>query len=381
MAQLQAQVVALGTENQALREELQRLQGRQEAVAQAGVTLLGGGARLLVPLLDRERVVRSFGKLAATISGFAGPPAQWPRRDQVLGETREFLESCVRFVIRRRLFVLLFSLLATAIPIIQIYLVMQQNEIIENQTRFAEMQVYDVVSRSMVDGNRNARLMTSALLSRSDLGFLDGVVDEAFDRDLGVITDREGVDAAHRRLEDAAFRGHVIRAVVRGIEARTGEGDAGSLYEQTRPMLARILADAADRVPVILRLGETRAEEIDGDLREQVDHYLVQVGEALRMHARLSRATDEEDAFAGDVEPFLARASQLAPRKSKFGDAYRFGLEDFLIDVGSGAELDGSGGSDDPEKARADGVQWLRDHVDSGKIDWSGLQAQVAGER
>jgi hypothetical protein len=376
VAALHAQVSALQAENAQLRQELQRIQQHTQAVADTRRALLSGGARLLVPLLDRQFVARSFGQLAMTAARFSGPREDWPTRDELLGETRTFLESCLRFVIRRRTVITFFSLLATAIPVIQVYLVMQQNQIIENQTRFAEMQVYDVVSRSMVDGNRNARLMTSALLARSDLDFLSGVVDEAFDEDLGVIAGREGVDARTRRLEDAAFRGHLIRAVNRGVQARVATESAGDLDEVAGPMFDAIVRDASDRVPVVLRLGEGETG-MDGDTREQVDHYLLQVGVALRWSGRLARETGQEAAFAKKVAPLLSRTSKIDPSSSAFSDAYRFALQDFAADLGARPEFDAPPSSATAENVAA-GIDWLRQQIGDEDVDWDRLRKQLA---
>jgi hypothetical protein len=167
IAQFQQQLQALYADNEALRAELQRIREREQATAELRANLLRGGGRLLVPLLDRAQVVRSFARLAETTSEFAGPIDRWPARERVLSDARTFMESCVRFAVRRRLFLLIFSLLASAIPIVQVWLVVQQNRIIGNQTEMFEVQVYDLVARSMTEGDRNARLMTGALLSRA----------------------------------------------------------------------------------------------------------------------------------------------------------------------------------------------------------------------
>ena len=175
------QVQILLEENRALRDELARIEERAEAAKQAKARLMRGGLRVLLPLLDRQKVARNFAKLTGTVSDFAGPRSRWPSREQVLADAREFMTSCVRFVIRRRLFLLVFTLIAAAVPAFQLWLVVQQNDIIENQNKFFEIQVYDIVSRSMTEGDRNARQMTSALLANAELEFLQGVVEEAFD--------------------------------------------------------------------------------------------------------------------------------------------------------------------------------------------------------
>ena len=114
---LEQQVHALQEENRSLRAELERIEQRAAAAQEARVRLIRGTWRIMVPLLDRNRVVRSFSRLAQTTSDFANPMSQWPPKEQVLADARDFMESCVRFMIRRRTLILLFSLLATAVPV------------------------------------------------------------------------------------------------------------------------------------------------------------------------------------------------------------------------------------------------------------------------
>jgi hypothetical protein len=380
IAQLEAQIAALQSENVALRQELDRIAARAEATAEARAKVLRGGARLLVPLIDRQRVVRSFSKLAVTVSAFTGPMQGWPGRDQILGDAREFMESCVRFVIRRRLFVMLFAVLAASIPFIQILLVVQQNQIIENQNELAKIQVYDVVSRSMTEGDRNARTMTGALLSHSEPEFLRGVVDEAFNPDLAGIYRQEGTQAQQRRLEDAAFRGHLVRAVVRSVEHRAPHERPRALWDQVQPMLQRILADASDRVYAVLVLGE-RKGELDGSLAEQVDNYLVQIGAAASIYARLARAVDEMDTFHADLRPLLERVSKLSIGGNVFEDAHRSGLERLLFEIALEPEL--GGGPLAPETLTSEavtrGLERLRSSMDSKRVSWDTLAKQVTG--
>jgi hypothetical protein len=301
----------------------------------------------------------------------------------VLGAAREFLESCVRFAIRRRTWLLLFSLIATAIPVIQIWLVVQQNEIIRNQSALLELQVYDIVSRSMTEGDRNARLMTGALLSKADVGFLRGVVEEAFDPNLAGIYREEGVRAQERRLEDAAFRGHLIRAVVRGIE-NSAEVDRSELFVQTRPMLRLILADAADRVPHVFRLSPG-ASETDGALAEQVDNYLAQVVRAMQVYARLARTVGEQEAFAVDVRPLLRRLSSHGTTGSgQFEQALGTAFEHFAFEAALELELgdppvDLDRANLSPDDARRQGLENLRAWVGDEGVAWERL-GSIAGD-
>ncbi len=379
---LQQQIAALQAENQQLRAEIERVRQQQEATARARKQIAIGGARLLVPLLDRQKVVRAFGKLAETTSRFANTPSEWPSRDEILGDAREFMESCVRFAIRRQTFLLFVWLLGASIPVIQLWLVVQQNAIIENQNKFFEIQVYDIVSRSMTEGDRNARLMTGALLSNADLEFLGGVVEEAFDPDLGGIYDAQGVQAGARRLEDAAFRGYLMRAVVRAAETRASD-DPDRLYEQMQPMLHRIVVDAGDRLPEVLRVGDGDANAIDGALAEQVDNYVAQVGGALRIYGRLARSHGDTEAFHADVQVLLARLAKR-PWSGRFGTATRFCIERFLFEVARGSDLDDppiawDDAAASPEQARADGIAALRTELGGDAVDWDRLAKQVEG--
>lgn len=384
---LQQHLQALEQENRALRSELDRLHRKSESGRESRQRLLGGGARLLVPLLDRQRVVRSFGKLATTASEFSGPSSEWPTRERILAETREFLESCVRFTIRRRTLILLFSLFAATVPAIQIWLVFKQNHIIENQTALAEIQVYDIVARSMNEGDRNARQMTGALLANAKLEFLQGVIDEAFDPGLVGVYRAESVNAAQRRLEDAAFRGHLIRAVVRGVERRGRAGTASTeqLYQQAIPMFRRILVDTTERVPEVLRLGR-QAGQFDDAMIEQVDNYLAQVGGLLIVYGRLARAhgEDAQEGFFRDIAPLYRRlASQRGIEQSRFEPVYRSVMQDVLFDLAVAprfgtppANLEAAKLT--PEAALAKGIATLRKGLGADALDWKLFEQQVS---
>lgn len=377
------QVAALIAENARLQAELQAIADRGDASAQARSAVIRGGARVLVPILDRNGVVRSFSNLAQTASAFAGPPDGWPSRDQVLDATRLFGEACVRFAVRRRMFVLLFSLIATAIPVIQVYLVVQQNEIIENQNEFFRIQVYDVVSRSMTEGDRNARLMTGALLANADSEFLADVVEETFDPELAGVWRMDGADAPTRRLEDAAFRGYLAHAVRKSVAQRlSGGSDPDDLPPRTQTMMARVVEDAADRVPQVLSLG-AKGNRTGDALDEQVDNYLAQVGSVLQLYGRLARATDQTDAFVVDVRRLLQRTTKMKLSGNRFEVAFRVALENFLVDVGSGAKLGDPAShapadADEAATARTAGIDALKGLLGDDALDWDALSRQGA---
>lgn len=384
---LEEQVRQLQVENQELREHLARIEKRAAQGKEARARLLRGGFRILVPLLDRQRVARSFAKLAQTTAGLTGPRMDWPTRDEILADAREFLESCVRFVIRRRLFMLFISLLAAAIPAIQIYLVFQQNEIIENQNKFFEIQVYDVVSRSMTEGDRNARLMTGALLANADLDFLRGVVEEAFDPALASVYRAEGVNATERRFEDSAFRGHLLRAVSRSVEVRAAEpgAETDELFAQARPMLRRAVRDAAERIPQLLRLSRGDVA-VDGALAEQVDNYFSQVGGVLRVYGRLARSAEEQTAFYDDIRPLFQRlTTRRDAMESRFAHVYQAVLQDFLFEMATEPKLgdppvnlEQAGLT--PEQALTRGLGNLRRTLGDERMQWDLFEQQMVGQ-
>ncbi|MCX4240571.1 hypothetical protein [Paraliomyxa miuraensis] len=388
---LQQQLYALQAENAALRQELQRLAAQQQASAQRRQQVIRGGGRLLIPLLDRQKVVRSFGKLVETTGGFTAAREQWPTRDEVLTDARLFLESLVRFFIRRRMFFLILGLLGAVIPGIQIWLVVQQNQIIDKQTVLieeqlhqSEIQVFDVVSRSLTEGDRNAKLMTGALLSRAEPRFLEGVIEEAFDPELQGAYQSDAIHAATRRLEDAAFRGHLARAAVRAFhrQLRPEDGTAvdpkavEAIVSTSLPPLRLILRDAADRVPEVLRIG-AQGSASDGALDEQVNGYLVQVGMTMRLHARLLRASGRETELFEDLRPLLQRVKWSELPGSRFAKSWTRAMEELLIELALapdlGAELTAS--SDDATPAK--GLAILREGVAGEGVQWDDLSARV----
>jgi len=378
VAELHAHMQHLQAENHALQMELSRVRQREVEATLRFRASMRFGVRLLIPLLDRHRVVRSFGSLFGTVSRFADVREEWPTSDQILTDARTFAECCVRFAVRRRTWLAMFSILAAMIPCIQVWLVVRQNQIIENQTKLSEIQVYDLVARSMTQGDRNARLVTGALLSRADLEFLAGVIGETFDPDLAVLHDREGIQAVKRRMEDAAFRAPLIRAVVRGVEIREDEQTATSLFAAVGPMLERILRDAEERVTMVLRLAD-ESDANDGELTEQVDAYLAQVGDALQVWWLLGKAAGADAQVVAVVERFLHRVVELPLPKERHGPAYRNAIEALLIAVALEPELDRVtvGTVREPDQAVDKGFELLKARIGGDEVDWAAFRKQI----
>ncbi len=382
---LERELKALRRENELLRERLEGIEARSEQAAKARKRLLGGGLRVLIPLLDRQKVARSFGTLAETVSGYSGAPSQWPSREEVILHTREFLESVVRFVIRRRMIIFVFSLIATLIPAIQIWLVFQQNKIIENQNEFAEVQVFDIVSRSMTEGDRNARIMTGALLANAEIGFLRNVMDEAFDKNAFSLYRREGLDAFARRAKDTAFRGNLIRAAVRIAEKRVAGGeDPKALLREVRPMYRRILEDSEYRLPEVIRTGRGDTG-LTGELLEDVDMYIAQVGELLKVYGRLARTTGETAAYYDDIRGLLTRMSKMSSvDESTFSSTYRVVMQDFLFEEADSITLESGPfrlGNREPEAVLRAGLDALKRALGADALNWKGFLEQVSSQR
>lgn len=379
---LEQQLRELQHENQELRDRLASIEGRKQTIKKAQKQLLRGGWRVLLPMVDRHKVVRSFSKMTETLSNFSNPRAEWPAKDEVLVDARGFLESLVRFHVRRRTVVLLFSLLAFTVPLVQIWLVFQQNRIIEAQTDMAEIQVYDIVARSMTEGDRNARQMTGALLANAKLGFLDGVIEEAFGPGQQDYYRLEGVSAAKRRLEDAAFRGHLVRAVVGAVQHQSDEESLSDIYQKARPMFRQILRDGTHRMPLVLRLGRQNSA-IDDEMAEQVDNYFVQMGGLMRVYSRLARTVRHDEDFYSDVRPMFERLSghDLQPEE-RFTPVYKAVMQDFLFDLAMEPDFESTASLDDegltPEKAIDQGLAKLRRGLGDKALNWAGFRRQVA---
>lgn len=380
---LEDEVESLRRENRMLRERLEGIQAREGKAKAAKKRLMKGSFALLVPLFDRQRVVRSFGKLTETVSGYSGAPSEWPTRDEVLVDTRDFMESVVRFMIRRRTIVLIFSLLATAIPAIQIWLVVKQNEIIENQNTFAKTQVFDVVSRSMTEGDRNAKVMTGALLARSDVQFLKDVIYEAFDPEEVLYRKEDLQEAADRRAEDTAFRGNLIRAAVRAVELQHEAGHpADELMSELQPTIQRILADAQFRIVEIIRAGRG-VNQLKPALVEEVDNYIAQVGALIRVYGRLARSADEAKAFTRDIQPLLGRLSRLRSlQESIFKTTYVPVMESVLFEFADEPDLDHGRfdlGDRNPRDVLEQAFKRMEKIYERQEVDVASLRTQFTG--
>ncbi len=385
--ELEQQIHALHNENQALRAELERIQQRAQRSRETKGKVARIGWRVLIPILDRHKVVRSFAKMANTASGFAGPADAWPTRDDVLVDAKTFIESCVRFVVRRRLFLLIFSIIASTIPIIQLIQIDKQNTIIENQNDFLEIQTYDILVKSLSEQGKRGddasfqTRLAGALMANVKLEFMEGVIEEAFDSEFGIALRPEELDDAELQYRKAGFRGHLMRSTARGVSRRARDGmELEELYPVAQPMFAAILRDAADRLPRVMRLGRG---EVGEDFEEDALYYIYQVGLVLKIYARLSRAVEEEEKFFDNARLLfqeLSRSRFVA--QSRFVPVFRATMTELLIDLGletelSASVLDVDRAGVNPEEASGKGLEKLRAGLGDEEINWKQLQAQI----
>ena len=374
-------------ENQVLRAELQKRIKSEKRAVELKIRALNTSGSLLFSLFDRKKILTNFTNLFETLSRFSGPREQWPSRDDILADSKALSLSWIRFAIRRRTLMFLLALAAFVIPGIQIYLVMQQNEIIKNQNKFFEIEVYDIVARSMTSGEMSAKQMTGALLARSDLGFLDGIVTEVFGAgsDMGASLVSTDADTLARRLRDAAFRGHIILGLARAIEVHRADESAMALHKQVYPMFTKVMDDAAPRVTELLKVGRDEVLE-DTQTAEEVYRYLANLGTLLRKEWSLALAVDEQAQFFVAVTPLIKRVSEY--RASGFAEKsplatvfFDEAMHQFLIDLALRPQF----GEPPPEitgnieDLTARGFAELQKGIGEGRdIKWSNLK-RLAG--
>jgi len=380
-----ADIQRLQQENAALRAELQAAAARQAATGQARRKALRIGWSLFFPLFDRKKIVRSGMQLFTTLSGYATQRDAWPTPEAVIEDGRAFALAMLRFSIRRRSLMLLLSLIAFVIPGIQIWLVYRQNEIIENQNKFFEIDVFDTTARGLTSGTASSRQMTSALLAKVDLDLLKGMVEGVFESDIGGAFTASDVDARARRMQGAAFRGYLIGAMSQQIRHRAAETGLARLHDEAFPMFAAVMGDARLRVAELLRIGRSAATA-DSALAEEVSNYLVNLVQLMRTHYRLALSVGEEPRYFANLAPVLARAAgrRLGGEPSPFEDVFFHGaMEELLLDLAQGVPF----GEPEPpiaadpgtiRRLTQEGFQRLKDGVgDHARVNWSNLESLV----
>jgi hypothetical protein len=374
----------LRRENTQLRAELGRRIKSEQRAHELKVRALKTSGSLLFTLFDRKKIITNFLRLFETVARFSGPQEQWPSRDDIIADAKALSLSWVRFTIRRRTLMFLISLAAFVIPGVQIYLVVQQNEIIANQNKFFEIQVYDIVARSMTSGDLASKQMTGALLARSDLPFLEGIITEVFGADMGVALTDADIEAHAQRLRDAAFRGHLILGLSRAIELNGKSMGAGALHAEVAPLVSLIVADATSRVAELFTIDRDALRE-DRALGEEVYRYIGHLGALLRTSWSLATTAGKEKEYFATLAPLLERS--LSRRTSSLSEAsplvtifFEQAIRDLLVDLALAPKL----GQPEPlvprdraavDKLVVQGFERLKAGVGEGRgVNWASLK-------
>lgn len=373
-------VQQLQQDNARLRAELEKIRASEARAAKGRKAVLKVGWSIFFPLFDRKKVVRSGMQLFSTASALSGPRDSWPSRDALVNDAREFALALLRFNIRRRTMMLLLSLIAFVIPGIQIWLVYQQNEIIQNQNKFFEIDVFDTTARGLTSGTLSSRQVTSALLAKVDLELLGGMVQGVFESDIGGALTEADLDARTRQMEGAAFRGYFISALAQQLRYRAGSTSVEELNRLAEPMFRAVIRDARFRVPTLLQISRSAATA-EGTLMAEVSHYLTSLLSLMRAHYRLAHSLGQEPAYFATLQPLLERAtsrrSRLLGEQSPFEDVFfGVGMEELLLDIAQKVEF----GQPDPPlpteagaigRLKQAGFEAMKAQMVSDRVNWS----------
>ena len=303
-----AEITRLREENEVLRAELQR---RKALPRTRSVDALKFGGSFLIPMIDRQRVFRTFVAFFDEASFYTLPKENWPERERVLERARDFGLAVLRFFVKRRLAILLFSLLAFLVPLVQVWLVFQQNAIIENQNKYFNIQVYDIVAQSLTGGDTTAKQITTALLAREDFGLINGIIRSVFESDTGgAFTEEDAAGGRPLFLEETAARGHLVSAMEQAVENQATSGKYQKIWDRTQETFGLVANDAADRVPQLLRIGK-QAVVRDPTVGQECFRYLFSLSAFLRRTHSLSVTLGTEDAFYKGIAPMIDRLSRM----------------------------------------------------------------------
>ena len=381
MADAHQELEQLRKENAQLRRELQRQTDSAEKAKAMRRKLVRSGGSLLVGVFDRKRVISSFMELFDLIGAYSGPREAWPERDEVVVRSQAFAVACLRFGIRRRVLWALFSLLALGIPALQIWLVFQQNEIINRQNDLFAVEVYDMVGKATTTGNINTAQITSAMLARTDPKLLAGLVDETFEVGLGVDFTAQDIDSRERRMQEAAFRGHLILALNRSLQRAALERDLDEVALDFEAMFVKIIKDASRRVPQVLRYGRSTLSS-DSQTTEEVYRYLFNLGSLMRSYWALALSTDAEEAYFATIAPVLKEASRRASSDNNAPAQVFFqALRELVIDFAQEPELGKPPAEIEAGAVGAllkEGFERMRGGVDEKwRLNWAALKSRV----
>ncbi len=364
------EVSRLQHENADLKARLDKIEKSAQQSKEVKKQALKIGWSVFFPLFDRYRVVRSFMQLSNTVSNFTQDRSQWPDRETLVEETKAFAMSMLRFNIRRRTMMLMFSLVAFIVPGLQLVLVFNQNEMIERQNALFEIEVYDVVAKGLTSGTTHSKLITSALLARVDPKIIDQMATEVFEARFGSY---DGA-SSDGKWESAAIRGHFVRALLRNVNHRVQENeDPEEIFEQAHTTLDTIIRDANTLVPELLRASEI--PENSKVAKEEIEDYLYNLPRLMGLYFRLAHHADAEDEFYKSVGPFFAAISRnRSALMGSSGEILGAALPELFADIAQKPEV-----SEKPEpptdKDLSNGFKELKKGVGkSVRVRWSNIE-------
>lgn len=333
-----AEIRKLREENRELRAALEKRSVFSGLKSRAWRLLL----RMLVPLVDRYSVIRSLESLLQHLSHYSLPRESWPSRESTIAQFEDFLVQTARFFLRRRLLFLMISLGALSFPLLQVWLTFQQNQIIQNQDKYFNVQVYDIVARSLTGDDATAKQISTSLLAREDFNMVNGIIASVFASSSGGVYLAE--DAAGRRplfMEDTAARSYLLSALALGIQHHRPKRDAQDLWEAVKPSLALVLRDAASRLPELLRLDADALARQPRSGRECFS-YLFGLSSLLSESFRLAHANQDEAAVFSELGPLIQRISGLRDiqdRSHPYTAVFTAAFQEFLLDLASPGEI------------------------------------------
>ncbi len=374
-------ISALQRENAALRAELEKIRLAQSKAAERRAKAIKSGGRLLLPLMDRKKVVRNFVALVDVTATYAGSKDNWAEKDEVVEAAKNFSMSFLRFVIRRRMLMVIFSLIAFTVPALQVYVMIQQNDIIKNQNKYFNVQVYDIVGRALSNSDLPTKQITRALLARNDFDLINDMVTEVLAENTDTFA---GLSYAERRdllVQETGARAYLIGALGDSITVHGYSLGLDEMWSRLRSSVAAVSKDAGFRVGRLLR-------DIDDDtagMVAKVDsrRYLFEFGIFLRQVWSVAVAAGQTDEFFEMVGPSLASISRIRePGRGTLGSALATSFQELLLDIGmnrayGAAPVDLDSGR--IESLVKDGFERLKRGVgDGARVNWDQL-AKIAG--
>ncbi|MEO1483061.1 MAG: hypothetical protein AAFU77_13225 [Myxococcota bacterium] len=373
-------LAALKRENARLRAELEQLRAQEHAAAERRKAAIRTGGRLILPLMDRKRVVRNFVSLVEVSSTYTGPKEHWAQREEVVEAAKNFALSFMRFVIRRRMLVVIFSLLAFTVPALQVYVMIQQNDIIRNQNKYFNVQVYDIVGRALSSSDLPTKQITRALLAQNDFDLINSMVAEVLSENTDTFA---GLSYSERRellVQETGARAYLIGALGDAIVTHGYSLGLDTTWEKLRPSLAAVVNDGGFRIELLLR----DIDDSSSGTVAKVDsrRYLFEFGIFLRQVWSLAVSTGETEEFFRSIAPAMNRLSRMRKAgSSSLANSLSTSLQEFLLDIGINRSFRHTPELDDSriEALVAEGFERLKAGVGNrARVNWDQLAA-VAG--